>query len=477
MPDIPAQIHDATPLVSIIIPTYNGVQFLAETLDSVFSQDYPSYEVIVVNDGSTDETARVIEPYMDDIRYAYQENQGTAAARNHGLKLARGDFLVFLDHDDLLLPHALTDRINGFKAHPSAGMINSGRHLINEEGAFINPEEPWHHVPRLELEDWVRWAPVFPSAMMFRREWIERSGGFDLSLSGADDLAMVWRLALMGCQAAWVKKNTICYRVHTGNQSRHGTEFARVGVKMRTQFFAQSDLPKRIRRLESHSQYYNLIWHSWNLMSSGHQDAVPLFLQESLNYASAPRIITLLSWTKEFMHWSLHMNAPLSELHTALPFFRAAMNIEEAQWRTLEPLLRIWISFWCVYWHGDTLHDDTHNLAAVVQGFTLHRIVETLQTLTIVSGEFYEVHKITAFWSYLRKIGLVAPSQQYEVTVLYLTIFGRALLKKQWHIALDSLGAVMKLSWHPRAIMAWGRFVWYAVRYKHLTKNFWSLNK
>ncbi|MFM6207508.1 glycosyltransferase family 2 protein, partial [Planktothrix sp.] len=88
------------PRVSVIIPTYNCDRFLPEAIDSVLMQTYQDYEIIVIDDGSTDQTCQVLESYKHKIRYFYQENQGSAVARNLGIKQAQGEFIAFLDADD-----------------------------------------------------------------------------------------------------------------------------------------------------------------------------------------------------------------------------------------------------------------------------------------------------------------------------------------------------------------------------------------
>lgn len=113
-----AEIVDV-PLVSIIIPTYNYGPFLADALKSCLEQTHPAVEVVVVDDGSTDDTRHVISPYQDRIVYIYQENQGVSAARNKGLEIASGDFVAFLDADDYLTPDAVETWLNAFSDHNS----------------------------------------------------------------------------------------------------------------------------------------------------------------------------------------------------------------------------------------------------------------------------------------------------------------------------------------------------------------------
>ena len=111
------------PLVSVIIPAYNAASHIGETLDSVLCQTYPRREIIVVDDGSTDDTPRCLEPYRSSIHYIGQENAGVGAARNAGLKTASGDYIAFLDADDLWLPEKLEVQLEGAKKHPESGLI------------------------------------------------------------------------------------------------------------------------------------------------------------------------------------------------------------------------------------------------------------------------------------------------------------------------------------------------------------------
>src|SRR6476660_1471039 len=108
------------PLVSVIIPVYNGTCYLRAALESVFAQTYRPFEVIVVDDGSLDDSG-VIAQSFDDVRYIHQENQGVAAARNNGIEVARGEFLAFLDQDDLWTPEKLKLQMGHLLSDPELG--------------------------------------------------------------------------------------------------------------------------------------------------------------------------------------------------------------------------------------------------------------------------------------------------------------------------------------------------------------------
>jgi glycosyltransferase involved in cell wall biosynthesis len=111
------------PLVSVIVPVYNGDRFLADAIESILTQTYQSYEIIVVDDGSTDHS-REIALSFPRVKYLYQPNAGCAAARNRGIEIAKGEYLGFLDADDLWMPDKLTVQIAAFKANPDLEIVS-----------------------------------------------------------------------------------------------------------------------------------------------------------------------------------------------------------------------------------------------------------------------------------------------------------------------------------------------------------------
>jgi glycosyltransferase involved in cell wall biosynthesis len=113
------------PLVSVVIPAYNYAQYVAETIDSVIAQTYPAIDIIVIDDGSTDDTAAVVAAYSDKVRYIYQHNAGLSAARNTGTNHARGQYIVYLDADDKLQPTFIAETYAALQADPTAAFAYS----------------------------------------------------------------------------------------------------------------------------------------------------------------------------------------------------------------------------------------------------------------------------------------------------------------------------------------------------------------
>lgn len=129
----------SAPLVSVIIPTYNGSRFIKETVQSVIDQTYPNIEIIIVDDGSTDITPDILKSIKDTrITYIRQENTGVAKARNHGIDISKGDYIAFLDHDDVWLPHKLERQLLLFKKNPKVAMVYADTFIMDENNSIIN---------------------------------------------------------------------------------------------------------------------------------------------------------------------------------------------------------------------------------------------------------------------------------------------------------------------------------------------------
>ncbi|MEM6612624.1 MAG: glycosyltransferase family A protein [Cyanobacteria bacterium P01_C01_bin.72] len=295
--------------VSVIIPAYNGDRFLAAAINSVLQQTYGDYEIIVVDDGSTDNTAQIVQQYCPKVRYFPQANQGVAASRNLGLAAAMGDYIVFLDQDDVLLPHKLSDQAALLDRHPHLGIVNSGWQIFQSDRQNTAPTtqatvEPWHHIPHLSSANLIIWKPVFLGAMMFRRTWLERVGGFDTALEQTPDVDLVLRLAQIDCPAAWVKEVTVQYRQHEANASKNALLQARELNQITASFFAQPNLSPEIKNLEAQSRYQSSIWAAWRLYETGYINQMRDYLAESQAYSDQYPSQIPLDWIASFKNYA-----------------------------------------------------------------------------------------------------------------------------------------------------------------------------
>lgn len=294
-----------TPLVSVIMPVYNCDRYISQAVESILAQTYQSYEIIVIDDGSTDNTRLALQPYFEAIRYVYQENQGVSVARNHGISLARGELIAFLDADDFFLPDKLAAQVGVFDAQPNLGIVHSGWRRVNQQGDTINDETPWDYVPKLDLEGWLRWKPIGTmGTLMFRRDWLQRVGSFEPGLGQAEDVDLVLRLALHGCETDWLRQSTVCYRQHDRNTMRDGVSQARSINRVLDKFFASESLPLGIQLLEKQVRYNTLVWSSWYLYYTGFYAEMVEYLQRSWKYSPYLPVGTVINWIESFTGFS-----------------------------------------------------------------------------------------------------------------------------------------------------------------------------
>ncbi|MDL1957248.1 MAG: glycosyltransferase [Candidatus Desulfofervidus auxilii] len=181
------------PKVSVIIPTYNRANFLKEAIESVLNQTYKDYELIIVDDGSTDETPKIIAQYKNKLKYIVIPHHGVSKARNVGIKTAKGEFIAFLDSDDLWYPKKLEVQINFFDNHHNA-LICQTEEIWLRNGKRVNPKK-YHKKPSgMMFEKSLERCLISPSAVMMHKTLFEKVGLFDESFPACEDYDMWLRI-------------------------------------------------------------------------------------------------------------------------------------------------------------------------------------------------------------------------------------------------------------------------------------------
>jgi len=231
------------PQVSVIIPAYNQGSYLAEAVESVLAQTYSNWEIIIVDDGSTDDTAVVAQSFSDArIRYVYQENRGLSGARNTGIRHANGQCLTYLDADDRFLAQKLELLVKKLQEDATLGFVAGQAVPIDEHGNQIGkvfkkrpPENPAH---------WLLGNPLHVGSMMVRRSWQERVGYFDENLRSYEDWDMWLRLARAGCQMGWIPRSVSQYRFHRQQMTRNGKQMTEATMAVLDKVFSDEALPE-----------------------------------------------------------------------------------------------------------------------------------------------------------------------------------------------------------------------------------------
>jgi len=237
--------RDPLTMITIIIPCYNYARFLAESIDSALAQSAPDLEieVLVIDDGSTDDTPAVAATFGDRIRYHRKENGGLSAARNTGMELATYDLVLFLDADDMLMPGALTALLEARARLGPAPAVLASRDLpVDRDGIPLFADHPGgsgetHSVSARDLVLRNR----FPTTVLADRRVIISLGGFDTKLKASEDRDLWIRVAARH-SVAYFDHFTLCVRRHGNNMSRAGAQQTFAIERVLEKAFSNPDL-------------------------------------------------------------------------------------------------------------------------------------------------------------------------------------------------------------------------------------------
>jgi GT2 family glycosyltransferase len=241
------------PAVSVIIPAYNTAGYIGVALSSVFGQSYTDFEVIVINDGSTDSERLelAIEPYLARIIYLKQQNRGPSAARNLGIQHARGEYLAFLDSDDSWLPEYLTEQIKFLRSEPSLDMVYSdasflgNTHKAGKTFMELCPSNGPVTFESLLLEE----TQVITSGTVAGRQRVVEAGLFDENILCAEDHDLWLRIAHLGGKIAYQRKVLAKHLVRPNSQGSPAGKLVAGEIEVLRKLDRELDLPPGTRSL------------------------------------------------------------------------------------------------------------------------------------------------------------------------------------------------------------------------------------
>ena len=224
------------PRVSVIIPTYNCARFLQRTIDSALRQTYRDFEVIVVDDGSMDETQTLMQQYNNCVSYVYQQNQGASSARNAAISRATGEFIAYLDADDVWRPDKLARQVEYLDTHPMCGLVHTEVSVIDEQDQVLHGrfnQETKRVVPQgICVRDILLRSHIQTLTVMERRSAFDCAKGFDLRLPVAQDYLHWILVVLHGFEVGYLPEPLGQYRWRAGSlmssQRRLLEDFARI---------------------------------------------------------------------------------------------------------------------------------------------------------------------------------------------------------------------------------------------------------
>jgi len=250
--------------ISIIIPTYNSAQYICEAIESVLNQTYKDFEIIVVDDGSTDNTKEVIKPYLNKMKYIYQQNSGPSAARNRGIQEAKGEYIAFLDADDIWLPQKLELQIKFMEKEKEVGLIFSDMVLFNEKeiikNSFLKEKLFFNKlsIKSLSSTEKVIYDNVFnallqenfipTNTVIVKKECFNKVGFFDETLFSVEDRDMWLRIGLF-YDIGFINFPLVLTRFHETNISGNQELALKSRLKVMKKFLNYSNLPIKSKKI------------------------------------------------------------------------------------------------------------------------------------------------------------------------------------------------------------------------------------
>lgn len=241
------------PLVSAVIPSYNCGHFVVEAVESACAQSYPRMEVIVVDDGSTDDTRERLRPYFERITYIHQDNRGLSAARNRGIQAAQGEWIALLDADDRWHPEKTAVQLRAARELDCA--------LVGSPAAATMPDvlPPAASARLLTVPDYLLSAPIGPSGAILSKASLDRTGLFDESLRAVEDRDLWLRIAA-DFPTAVVDSPCWWYRLHEGQMNRQAERMGANYRRVLDRFFAAHAEYASLRAVSLSYMYADLAW-------------------------------------------------------------------------------------------------------------------------------------------------------------------------------------------------------------------------
>lgn len=296
------RLKNLCPKVSVIIPTYQHADFVGEAIDSALAQTYTDYEIILVNDGSTDGTREIVVAYGNQIKYIYQDNRGLPAARNTGILASKGQYLSFLDADDVWLPNKLKLEVEFLDTYPSVKLVCSNySYFGSRKGPRRTGFEGIPLTSGYGLKELFFKNPILPSAVLVRKSCLEKVGLFDESMIQCEDLDMWLRIAAH-FEVDYIDTPLVKYRLHERNMHLETEGNMRGLITMRRKCIESNKLLLNKTDLKIMREYLRRDYRNFGdgYLSNGiPKKARGLFREYVRLYPCDP--VAYMSWLKTFL--------------------------------------------------------------------------------------------------------------------------------------------------------------------------------
>jgi len=276
--------------ISVVIPTYNRVKYLKQALDSVLGQTFKDFDIIVVDDNSTDGTKELVASYGGNVRYIPQENRERGAARNNGIRNSDSEYIAFLDSDDMWLPDHLEVCLKALRRDPEAGLSFSGSYIVDEEGKIISKLglRPFNgYVSKYIIAEYSS-GGCNASSCLIRKKVFDKAGYFseDRALSGSEDWEM-WARISSCTKFIWAGKYSAKIRFHTQKSSIDAGRMAKSMKMALDLLYGNPDIRRKIGGLRDKAYSSLYVVTAINYYAAGDMKTARHYLKEAVKIRPA----------------------------------------------------------------------------------------------------------------------------------------------------------------------------------------------
>lgn len=468
-----------TSLVTVIIPTYNLAHYIVETIESVLMQTYDNMEVIIIDDGSQDHTDEALAPFMSQITYIYQENQGISKTYNRGIEMAKGDYICFLEADDYwITKDKIEKQVAILQADPSLDYVQAGWQEINinDEIEFI--ARVWEKAPELTLDDWLTFAPIRTQSLMVTHQCLQNIGGFNPHYRYAMDTDLYFNIANHGYKGTWLREITTAYRIHPMSASHQKrVEQARETVTIFTHYISLDSTSPHIKDRRMVLLFSLHIYFVCTTTSNQYIEDATQFAKDAIPYFWINRdfdVYDLATYIADSISYTSHKFDSYSDMVIVLKTTYEIPDTLKLSSRlsiATDDLLHWWLCIWWRYYHAMTPENRDTDLyrhpnmfkpygIAHYQAIPIDRIIYLARVSIFVTPLAFDdrtLPTIDLFWSEMTDIGILSPANQHRLIDLYFAIATRALYYGQPHYVKQAIKLAIQ---HTRFqnVTRWGYF-------------------
>jgi FkbM family methyltransferase len=361
------QEFNPPPKVSIIMPAYNAEPFIGEAINSVLAQTYKDWELIIVNDGSQDNTQQIIESYKDPrIICIIQENAGRAVARNTALKRVRGEYITFLDADDFYMPENLELQVRFLREHEEAGAVVGGVIRVAENGRIIK-FKVYPDGQIISTQSFLTGNPVHIQSTIFRRQWVNSSVLFNPAARAGEDWEFNIQIALAGC--TFVRQSVVVCSYRCTEQAKRKTteQYAEAMVSVVDRIFSSMGPESIYQNMEKLARYHVNLRMAARFFSTEQYEQGQKYLIKALNYTNKSFDETLLydSISNAIVGWLIQFDVakPLQILKTAIGYLPDTLDKKRIKKDSQVKLRKNAVFYWgigswlkllSILWKNDT---------------------------------------------------------------------------------------------------------------------------